>query len=41
MKEIPALIARIAGPNDLIIIQGAGNINRIVPEIIAALEEKS
>ncbi|OGD21080.1 MAG: UDP-N-acetylmuramate--L-alanine ligase [Candidatus Aminicenantes bacterium RBG_16_63_16] len=41
LKKIPALIAKIAGPNDLIIIQGAGNINRIVPEIIAALEEKS
>jgi UDP-N-acetylmuramate--alanine ligase len=41
MKRIPALLRRIAEPNDLIIIQGAGNINRIVPEIIAALEEKS
>jgi UDP-N-acetylmuramate--alanine ligase len=41
MKKIPALIARIAEPNDLILIQGAGNINRIIPGIIAALEEKS
>jgi UDP-N-acetylmuramate--alanine ligase len=41
MKKIPALIAKLAGPNDLILIQGAGNINRIAPEIIAALEEKS
>lgn len=41
MKKIPALLKRIAEPNDLIIIQGAGNINRIVPDIIAALEEKS
>ena len=41
MKKIPALIGLIAEPNDLILIQGAGNINRIIPEIIAALEEKS
>jgi UDP-N-acetylmuramate--alanine ligase len=41
MKRIPALLRRIAERNDLIIIQGAGNINRIVPEIIASLEEKS
>ena len=40
LKKIPALLGRIAEPNDLIIIQGAGNLNRIVPEIIAALEEK-
>ncbi len=41
LKKIPALIAQIAETNDLILIQGAGNINRIIPEIIAALEEKS
>jgi len=41
MKRIPALIGEIAEPNDLILIQGAGNINRLIPEIIAALEEKS
>ncbi len=41
MKKIPGLIGLIAEPNDLILIQGAGNINRIIPEIIAALEEKS
>ncbi len=41
LKNIPALIARLAEPHDLIIVQGAGNINRIVPGIIAALEEKS
>ena len=40
-KKIPALVARLAEPNDLILIQGAGNINRIVPEVVAALEEKS
>jgi UDP-N-acetylmuramate--alanine ligase len=41
MKKIPALLRKIAKRNDLILIQGAGNINRIIPEIIAALEEKS
>jgi len=41
LKKIPALIGKIAEPNDLILVQGAGNINRIIPEVIAALEEKS
>ena len=41
MKKIPALIGKIAETNDLILVQGAGNINRIIPEVIAALEEKS
>jgi len=41
MNKIPRLLREIAEPNDLILIQGAGNINRIVPQVIAALEEKS
>jgi len=39
-KKIPALIGRLARPGDIILAQGAGNITRIVPEIIAELEEK-
>jgi UDP-N-acetylmuramate--alanine ligase len=38
--RIPGLVASLAQPQDIIMIMGAGNINRIVPDIIAALEEK-
>ena len=38
--RIPALVARLAQPQDIILVLGAGSINRIVPDIIAALEEK-
>jgi UDP-N-acetylmuramate--alanine ligase len=41
LKNIPALVREVAQPGDLIIVQGAGNISKVVPEIIAALEEKS
>jgi len=41
LQKIPALIGGLAAPNDLILVQGAGNINRTIPGIIAALEEKS
>jgi UDP-N-acetylmuramate--alanine ligase len=39
-RKIPALLAKIVGPNDMIIILGAGNINRIIPDVIARLEER-
>jgi UDP-N-acetylmuramate-alanine ligase len=37
---VPALVKRLARPGDIILAQGAGNITRVVPEIIAILEEK-
>jgi UDP-N-acetylmuramate--alanine ligase len=41
LKKVPALVKRLARPGDIILAQGAGNITRIVSEIIAGLEEKS
>jgi UDP-N-acetylmuramate--alanine ligase len=38
LAGIPGLVASLAQPRDIIMIMGAGNINRIVPDIIAALE---
>ena len=40
LKKVPALVKRLARPGDIILAQGAGNITRAVPEIVAALEEK-
>jgi UDP-N-acetylmuramate--alanine ligase len=40
MKRIPALIAKIALPDDMILVLGAGNINRIIPQIIDHLERR-
>jgi UDP-N-acetylmuramate--alanine ligase len=39
-RKIPALLAKIVGPNDMVIVLGAGNINRIIPDVIARLEER-
>jgi UDP-N-acetylmuramate--alanine ligase len=41
IKKIPALVRKLAEPQDLILVLGAGNINRTVPEIISLLESKS
>ena len=41
LKKLPGLIKRLARPDDIVLAQGAGNITRVVPEIITALEEKS
>jgi UDP-N-acetylmuramate--alanine ligase len=41
LKKIPALIASLAAPNDMIIVLGAGNVNRIIPDIVARLEARS
>ena len=38
LKAVPALVGRIAKPGDIILILGAGNVARIVPDIIAGLE---
>jgi UDP-N-acetylmuramate--alanine ligase len=40
LKKVPRLLTRLARPGDIILAQGAGNITKAVPEIIAALEEK-
>jgi UDP-N-acetylmuramate--alanine ligase len=40
-KKIPALLEKIAAPNDMIIVLGAGNINRIIPDVIARLEARN
>ena len=41
LKKIPALLEKIAAPNDMVIILGAGNVNRIIPEIIDRLEART
>jgi UDP-N-acetylmuramate--alanine ligase len=41
MKKIPSLLTRIIQPQDMILVLGAGNIYKIIPDIIARLEEKS
>jgi UDP-N-acetylmuramate--alanine ligase len=38
LKRVPALLQKLAVPNDILIVLGAGNVNRIIPEIIARLE---
>jgi UDP-N-acetylmuramate--alanine ligase len=40
MKKIPALVKKLAESEDIILVLGAGNINKTVPDIIARLEEK-
>ncbi|MFB0565681.1 MAG: UDP-N-acetylmuramate--L-alanine ligase [Candidatus Aminicenantaceae bacterium] len=40
IKKIPAFIGRIAKPQDMIIVMGAGNIYQIIPDTIKKLEEK-
>jgi UDP-N-acetylmuramate--alanine ligase len=39
--KIPGLVEKIARPKDMIFVLGAGNINRIIPEIIKRLERRS
>jgi len=41
LNKIPGLVASLAQPGDIILVMGAGNVNRVVPEIIVALEEKA
>jgi len=38
LAKIPALVAGLARPNDIILVLGAGNINRALPRIAEALE---
>jgi UDP-N-acetylmuramate--alanine ligase len=41
MANIPAFVAEAALPDDIILVLGAGNINRIIPDLIARLEARS
>jgi UDP-N-acetylmuramate--alanine ligase len=36
--RVPAFVARVARPNDIVLVLGAGNITRTIPAIIAGLE---
>jgi UDP-N-acetylmuramate--alanine ligase len=40
MKKIPDLVEKMAEPEDMILVLGAGNINQIIPEIIKRLERR-
>lgn len=41
IKNIPSLLKTIIQPNDMVIVMGAGNIYRIIPDIIKSLEGKA
>ena len=36
--KIPELVAKLAEPHDIVIVLGAGNVNRTIPVIIEKLE---
>jgi UDP-N-acetylmuramate--alanine ligase len=38
---IPARLERIVQRGDIVIVLGAGNINRIIPDLLRRLEEKA
>jgi len=40
LKRLPELVAGIAGPKDIILIMGAGNISQIIPGLIERLEAR-
>lgn len=40
MHEIPEVIAKVSEPGDVVLVMGAGNINRIVPEVLERLESE-
>jgi len=40
MKNIPPLVGKVAQSGDLILVLGAGNIYKIIPDIIKTLEER-
>ena len=39
VDDIPAVLAKIVRPNDLVITMGAGSINQYGPKLLAILEE--
>ncbi len=40
LGKIPDLVEQIAKPEDMILVLGAGNINKVIPEIIKHLERR-
>ncbi|MGD2244915.1 MAG: UDP-N-acetylmuramate--L-alanine ligase [Candidatus Aminicenantes bacterium] len=40
MKKIAPLVGKIAQPEDIILIMGAGDINQVIPDIVKALESR-
>ncbi|MEE8605204.1 MAG: UDP-N-acetylmuramate--L-alanine ligase [Candidatus Aminicenantaceae bacterium] len=40
MGKIPDLVEKLAKPEDMIFVLGAGNINQVIPEIIKRLERR-
>jgi UDP-N-acetylmuramate--alanine ligase len=40
LKRIGAVLRKILAPGDIVLVMGAGNINRTIPDIIAALEAR-
>jgi UDP-N-acetylmuramate--alanine ligase len=40
LKKMPAVLKKVVASGDIVLVLGAGNINRTIPEIIAKLEAK-
>jgi UDP-N-acetylmuramate--alanine ligase len=38
LAKVPALVEKLALPNDIVLVLGAGNVNRTIPEIVKRLE---
>ena len=38
LAKVPWLVGKLARPNDIVLVLGAGNITRMIPAIIAGLE---
>jgi len=41
LKKIGAVLQKILAPDDIVLVLGAGNINRTIPDIIAGLEARN
>jgi UDP-N-acetylmuramate--alanine ligase len=40
LKKVGAVLQKILAPDDIVLVLGAGNVNRIIPDIIAGLEAR-
>jgi UDP-N-acetylmuramate--alanine ligase len=40
LKKVPALLGKILAPGDIVLVLGAGNVNKTIPAIIAGLEAR-
>jgi UDP-N-acetylmuramate--alanine ligase len=40
LKKIAAALQKILAPGDIVLVLGAGNINRTIPDIISRLEAR-